>query len=153
MSFASASYIQRVTEPSVIIEVPYNTFAVTTHDQPEIIGEIELEPGSYIITFNYLIYNSGSANITGIIFTFNDVNYVGIDSDAPGSEDGSVIKYWVSLANSCTFFVNIEETLTYQLTATIQFTGGTAGPAIGIGPNDLAGAIKQNNYFNVIKVL
>lgn len=154
MSFASASYIQ-TSAPVEIIQGKCYTIDDIASNTPEEIGTIELDTGSYIVSFNYLVFNKGSAAITEIIYSFDNVNYVGLFSDYGGTEGASLIDYSSSLANSCTFCINVPEDAIYELNVEIIYTlppgVGTSGPSINEGPTTL-GEIPQFCYLKALKI-
>lgn len=149
MSYVSAIYQQspyignfgQITQATVT-GVPSST--TSTQYTVSVIG---YGPGTYLITFNYSMYNPSSNDIGTITFSFGGGNQIVYRAPVlfPTTAGATNINNFTSIGGCVSFPSQVNVPYNVAVSASVTFVRGTSGPFIDAG-------IPQFNNFQAIKI-
>ena len=149
MSFASASLEQaNIGNIGQIITGISNGVTAVANNTRTAFAQITVPPGTYILSYNYSIYDLHTNSITGIIIDVQGVNFTAYYVDPAHLNTQLLIPAGGATSGSNTIFIKTPITATYTVYITLLWTTGLTGPSV-CAP---FGGTDQNNYIYCLKV-
>ena len=150
MSYSSAIYQQTPYEGNFgqITQIPITGFASIASNTTSTLGVLGFGPGTYLVTFNYSIYNPGQNDIGPINFSFGaSGNQIVYKQPIlfPGTPSNTNVPYNCTIGGCCTFPVFVSVPYNVALSVNVTYARGVGGPYIDNG-------IAQFSNFQAIKI-
>lgn len=151
MSFASASL--GTSNYGNIGQIFTGTSAGVTNVADNVqtnFASITVPPGTYILGYNYSIFDVNINRIYGITMQVNGVNYLSYYVDRVVTTDRYLIEPGSSLSGGNTIFVenDTDDDTTYTVSIILRWDLNANGPSV-CTPN---GGVNQSNYIYCLKV-
>lgn len=149
MSYVSAIYQQSpyIGNFGQIIQATVTGQANAVTATQYTVGVIGFGPGTYMITFNYSVYNPGANDIGSISFSFGGGNQIVYQAPKlfPTTVGATNIPNNTTISGCVSFPSQVNVPYSVAVIATVTFVRGTNGPYIDEG-------VPQFNNFQAIKI-
>ena len=149
MSFASASLEQ--ANIGNIGQIFTGTSAGVTNvltDTQTPFATITVPPGTYILGYNYSIFDPNNNQITGITMNVDNQNVLSYYVNTVHNNEPTLVPQEGGLSGSNTLFIEPTVETTYTVSIRLIWRSGVNGPSV-CSPS---GGTNQNNYIYCLKL-